>query len=717
MFIDKSFASKKLLKTKVDFASVDFETFSARNLKAVGTHVYMECPYFDVLCLGWAINQEPVQIWRPGDPFPKELKNHIERGGAMHAWHAMFERLAWIRRMSKYVEVRPEQWVCTMVRALACGFPGALAWAAPALRIAEEKDKEGAKAMRKLSKPRKIIRDERGHIKELIRWDREQWKRTYTTLEKYCAQDVVTERACGERLPYLPESEQKQYVYDQKIADRGIKIDTQLCDAAIKIVTDRTKELSDECREVCGFVPAQPVALKNWLNAQGLPVPDVKKETVEAALKRKDLSDNVRLVLTCRLEGGRSATAKFKSALLHLSADGTVKGARQFYGAHTGRWAGRGVQFDNLKRLDKKYEVMIDDVVEVVKKGESWLVESCYGNVMVPVSNCTRSMMIADRDTDLYVADFKSIESRMLAATSGQQSTLDQWELSDMGLGPDVYVKNGAELFNVTLDKVTSEMRYWGKIEELSLGYEGGCGALMRQTEKNNVYFRDIYSIVHKTADDRTRGWVDWLWDKMNEDWRGPPVHEKDWKGARYVVEKWRANNPMTVRFWRIMKYKSTQAVLKKGTVQEYRGIKFWYDAEFKMLVCQTLSGRCLYYPFAHIVGVPRKKDGLVEPELRAYYQHDKPRKFMRYHPYGGLITENIIQHEARDAMADKFQPLEKRGFQLRHTVHDELISQARRGTVTLDIFNTILEERLPWVPHCPLAVESWSGPRYKKSE
>lgn len=711
MFVDTAFAKRPSPKKKHDFASIDFETFAVRNLKLVGTHVYMDCPHFEVLCMGWALNYEPVQIWKPGDPFPKELKNHIARGGPMHAWHAMFERLAWLRKMSGYVEVNPSQWTCTMVRALACGFPGALEWSAKAMRITERKDKEGAKAMRKLSKPRKIVRDEKGKVIEVIRWDKEKWKRTYETLYSYCAQDVVTERACGQRLPYLPESEQRQYVYDQKVADRGIKIDTQLCDAAIKIVTTRSKELADECRETCGFVPTQPVAVKNWLNEQGLAVDNVKKETVEAALKLTDLSKDVRLVLTCRLEGGRSSTGKYKSALAHLSSDGTVKGARQFYGAHTGRWAGRGVQFDNLKRLDKKYEVMIDDVVDVVKKGESWLVESCYGNVMVPVSNCTRSMMVADEGYELYVADFKSIESRMLAATTGQQSTLDQWTLSDLGLGPDVYVKNASELFNVTLDKVTGDMRYWGKIEELSLGYEGGCGALMRQTEKNNVYFRDIYPIVYKTAEEHVREWVNWLWEKAGSG------HELDWKGARYVVEKWRANNPMTVRFWRIMKHKSIKAVMQKGTVQEYRGIKFWYDKEFKMLVCQTLSGRCLYYPFAHIVGVPRRRDGKIEPELRAYYQSDKPRRFIRYNPYGGLVTENIIQHEARDAMADKFAPLEKRGFQLRHTVHDELISQAKKGTVTLDIFNTILEEPLPWVPQCPLAVESWSGPRYKKSE
>lgn len=699
---------------KQDFASIDFETFGVRKLPIVGTHVYIEDPYFDVLCMGWAINHEPVQVWKPWEPFPKDLKRHIERGGMLHAWHALFERLVWNRRKAKHVKVDIRQWRCTMVRALACGFPGKLEFAAPALRVDARKDTEGAKAMRKLTKPRKIEYSVMGEIEKVHRWDREQWKATYDRLYSYCGQDVVTERECGDRLPLLPIDEERQYWFDQRVADRGIRIDTDLCQNAIRIVKTRSLELAAKSKKICGFNPSQPVKLKQWLNAKGLEVTDCKKETIENALKTPDLPSNLRTVLQCRLEGGRSSTSKYKSALVHLCADGTVKGARQFYGAHTSRWAGRGVQMDNLKRLDKKYLELIDDVVDTIKQGQSWLVESCYGNVMEPVSNATRSMIVADEDSDLYVADFKSIESRMLAATTGQESTNMQWMLSDMGLAPDVYEKNGAELFNVPIEKCTKDMRYWGKIEELSLGYEGGCGALTRQTEKTGVYFRDLYPIVVKTATPRTREWVNQLWKLAGSG------HEKDWKGARYVVERWRENNPMTVRFWRIMKALSIRAVAKKGTAQEYRGIKFWYDKRFQMLVCQCLDGGKLYYPFAHIVGKTTKNlkgETRVVPELRAYYQADKPRRFIKYNPYGGLLTENIIQHEARHAMSDKFAPLEKRGFRLLHTVHDELITQAKKNTVTLDIFNTILCGPLSWVPNCPLAVESWSGPRYKKGE
>lgn len=701
-----------------DFASVDFETFGDRDLSLVGTHAYMESQWFAPLCMGWAINYEPVQLWREGDPFPKDLRRHIERGGMMHAWHAMFERLAWLhwRRKTKNIpEVRREQWRCTMVRSLACGFPGALQYAAPAMRVKEIKDAEGSKAMKKLVRPRNL-RAIRKAIKlgetppDPERWDRDEFADLYKKMYRYCKQDVVTERACGKVLPLLPPDEEAQYVYDQIVADRGIRIDTDLCHAAVRAVTKRQKQLAERSQKLCGYGPTQPVAVKEWVNKHSkLEIENLKKETVEAALKRK-MPDNVRAVLTARLEGGRSSTSKYKAALVHICQDGTVKGARQFYGAHTSRWAGRGVQFDNLKRVDMKVD--LDELVEIVATGSSQLIDFWYGNVLEPVSNATRSMLVADEGHELFVADFKSIESRLLAHTTGQTSTNDQWRLSDQGKGPDVYVKNAARQFGVPIDKVTKDQRYWGKIAELLLGYEGGTVPLLRGTEKSSVKFRDIHDTLRKAANARIRDKVNFLWKKMGKG------NEKDWRAARYMVELWRADNPMTVKFWKQMRIQSINAVrFNKPT--EYRGIKFRYDDKFKMLVITTLTGKNLYYPFAHVVQVYNKVKKTTDWELRAYYYESNPkvRKFIKYNPYGGLITENIIQHEARHAMAEKFEPLEKRSFKLLHTVHDELIAQAKKGLRKLSDFTDILQSPSQYFVSCPLAVEAWSGPRYKKSE
>lgn len=700
------------LPPKEDFASVDFETRGVRNLKLVGTHKYFEDPWNGINCMGYAINYEPVEVWLPWKPFPGALRRHIERGGKMHAWHAMFERLCWQRHLQAVVEVQRRQWRCTMVRALACGFPGKLEHSAKALRVPERKDTEGAKAMVKLSKPRNASKLKKGSNEEPIWWDREEYAETYEKMYSYCGQDVVTERACGKALPLLPPDEEWQYWFDQVVADRGVRIDQDLAVNAIKIVETRQTEVQFESLEICGVTPNQPVPMRHWVNKKAkLNLPDLRKETVDATLLNKSLPKEVRKVLTLRKEGARSATAKFKSSLIHICDDGTVKGLRQFYGAHTGRWAGRSPSYDNLKRVDKDLDM--EDLVSAIKTGESWLVESVYDSVLEPISNATRSMIVADPDCDLYVCDLKSIESRVLADLSGQTSTNDTWRLSDAGQGADVYEQNAADWFNIHIDKVEKIHRNWGKIGELLLGFEGGTAPLIRGQVKNNLYFRDIYDVMYKTADAQMREKVSFLWRKMGTG------HEKDWRAARFVVEKWRRKNPMTVKFWKQMRLKSIECVdTKKDT--RYRGIRFHYNEQFRMLECHTGTGRCLYYPFARVV-TARDRYGKIEKQLRAQYQKKMPNggsKFVDYNPYGGLITENVTQHRARDVMSGRFRPLEKKGFNLLHTVHDENISQARKklGLTLSDYIETVAVAPR-WSPTLPVAVEAWTGPRYKKSE
>jgi DNA polymerase len=704
-------------RVTVDFASVDFETRSACNLKTKGVHIYFEDLTTDVMCMAWAINDGAVHLWIPGMPFPKPLRQHIRRGGRMNAWNAMFERLAWSIMVKKYKApiVKRKQWHCTMVRALACGLPGALEKAAIALQLGERKDMAGNKAMAKLSKPRKT---KDGTLKW---WTKAEYPHLYKLMYAYCKQDVVVERAAGNKLPDMPKSEWKQYSFDQLVADRGILIDQTLCKAAIKVVKDRQAELKKECIELTGFTPNQHVPFRGWVNAQlkGVKIPDVKGDlvldnlkaiTVENLMRAPNLPRKLRRGLQLRREGGRSSTVKYSAALNRLCRDGTAKGARRFYGAHTGRWAGAGVNFDNLKRVDMA-GLDLDELTAVIKTGDANLVESVYGNVLEPVSNGVRSMLIADPGHDLYVADFKSIESRLLAATTGQQSTNALWLLSDQGKGPDVYVVNAAGIFGIPVDKVGKPERYWGKIAELLLGYQGATRPLIAQQVKANIFFRDIYPTVWRLAGGQTREKVDFLWRKI-----GTKEHdnEKDWKAARCVVEDWRARNPSTVRFWRMMQICSINTVRFRNPTQ-YRGIRFHYDEHFQMLVITSMSGRNLYYPFARVVEARDPKGNKVW-ELRAKYMRDVKgfRGWVEYHPYGGLTTENIIQHEARDAMADRFESLEQLGFKLRHTVHDELISQAKKGT-PLKLFTDNLAVTPTWAPGCPIAVEAWHGPVYKK--
>lgn len=708
-----------------DYASIDFETQAVRNLRLVGAFKYMEDPHFQILCMGWAINDDEVRVWKAGEPIPGPLERHIARGGKIHAWNAMFERRAWMIGLSSWIQPNIRQWRCTMVRALACGLPAKLENAAIALRLEERKDMDGAKAMAKITKPKNALKMKKDATLKPTWYTPEEDPELFQKMYDYCGQDVVTERAVGMRLPYLSKDEEWQYAYDQFVADRGVPVDTELCRSAIRVAAVRRIELQERTQEICGLNPTQVQEIGRWVRQRGVDLPDLKKVSVSKVLNDPKTPKDVREVLQCRREAGKTSVGKYERVLQYVCLDGTVKGLRQFNGAHTGRWAGRGPQFDNLMRPTMKN---IDDVVSVVKTGESWLVESAYDNVMEAVANSVRSVIVApterldfdpelatdDTDNMLFVGDFKSIESRNLAFTSGQQSTLDQWQLSDEGKGPDVYVSNAADMFNVPLSKVSSDLRYWGKISELSLGYEGGVGALFKPTGESGARFRDIYEIMHKNASEEARDRVNWLWGKMGRAAiRGKEgVNEKDWRAARYVVERWRAKNPMSVKLWRGLLRASVEAV-KTGKPCSYRGITYRYEKDTQFLYCKLMSGRELKYPFAHLVVAPNMK-GEPELQLRAYYYNDKVHRFVKYHPYGGFLTENVVQAQSRDIMASRFKPLEKAGYHLRHTVHDEIITSGR-DTLTVEEFIRICTTPPKWAVGMPIAMEAWSGVRYKK--
>src|SRR5262252_8831055 len=51
----------------------DYETRSQAILKIVGAQRYAADSSSEVLCCCFAVNDEPVKLWRPGDPVPSEF--------------------------------------------------------------------------------------------------------------------------------------------------------------------------------------------------------------------------------------------------------------------------------------------------------------------------------------------------------------------------------------------------------------------------------------------------------------------------------------------------------------------------------------------------------------------------------------------------------------------------------------------------------------------
>lgn len=135
----------------------DIETRSKVDLKASGAWRYAADPSTDALCISYAVDDEPVQLWVRGDPVPVEFIEAARNPNwRLVAHNAAFERAIAHRILGPrygFPAIPPERYRCTLAMALACALPGKLEKLAEVLGLEQRKDAEGARLMRQLSRP------------------------------------------------------------------------------------------------------------------------------------------------------------------------------------------------------------------------------------------------------------------------------------------------------------------------------------------------------------------------------------------------------------------------------------------------------------------------------------------------------------------------------------------------------------------------------------
>jgi len=135
----------------------DIETRSTLDLTEVGVWRYAAEPTTGVWCVGYAIDDDPPQIWTPDQPIPEVF--FIAAGDpnwTVIAHNDQFETAVEQRILAlRYGWPLCPQHRCTMAMVLACALPGSLDDAAEALNSPFRKDAEGQRLMRKMARPRK----------------------------------------------------------------------------------------------------------------------------------------------------------------------------------------------------------------------------------------------------------------------------------------------------------------------------------------------------------------------------------------------------------------------------------------------------------------------------------------------------------------------------------------------------------------------------------
>lgn len=700
---------------------IDLESRSTVELRDANVYIYATDPTSDVWCAAWAFDDDEPELWWAGDVCPPAIADHVRSGGLISCFNANFERIMWREILGpRYNWPTPDlrQYRCVMVKCLAMALPAKLADAAPALGIDISKDAAGSRVMMQLAKPR---RPRKGENPNVIRWWNDDPEKLHR-LGEYCRTDVRVEQAIDARTLPLSAAEQELWFEDCLVNDRGVYIDQALCLAAKRVVAAAEDRLDKELAKltdyaVTGVSNAQQIT--TWLRSKGLDIPGIAKDVIEGLLVRDDLDPVVRRVVEIRQEGGKTSVAKIDAMLARRQADGRMRGNLQFHGAATGRWAGRGAQLQNLPRpsSDDDKQPMIEAILQ---SKDDRLIEAMYGNTLTVVSDCIRGMITAAPGNELIAADFASIESRVNAWLAGEQRKIKAFEDYDAGLGANVYILAAADVYNVPAASIKKGtlMYLVGKVVDLSLGFQGGPGALAKMAKNYGLDVATAAQSVRAAASDENI-------EKAEKGWEARGIKsgmtQTRWITAELIKLAFRDRNPAIVRLWKDLEAAAIEATANPGQ-QVTGGVtgKITYKRVGSFLFCRLPSGRVLTYPYPQLKSVKAPwtdqngqavfRDALVYKGVNSV-----TRQWQEQHFYGGLGDENATQAVARDCMVVGMKAVTDAGYPCVLTVHDEALSEVPAGFGSDEGFTAAMVQKAPWMAGLPLAAETWRGERYRK--
>lgn len=677
---------------------LDLETYhETENLRVVGSYRYAVGA--EVMLAAWAWGDDLPVVWdfTTGDHEVSELQALIDAADTVVVHNSSFERIVLHEQGIDLPFAKIED---TAVIALQHGLVKALDKLCPILGVpeSESKIKEGTKLITLFCSPCP-------KNWKLRRATAESHPDEWGRFKAYAAMDVVSMREVARRLPRwnCTPTERRYFELDQVINDRGFKVDVELATAARRAFDKLKNALAVRTKEITGGAissTTEVAKLVEYLQAQGLTIHDMTKDTVEGLLARDDIRPDLRELLEIRQQASLTTPAKFGSLLKAMSADGRLRGTLQYCGAaRTGRDAGRIYQPQNQIRTPDWFDELVQELVVIaLKEGVEDLL---WEDIADRVAFAVRGSMIVEDGCVMLAADLSNIEGRVLAWLAGEDWKVRAFADYDKGEGDEIYKITAGLILGKPAKEVTKDERQkYGKVSELSLGFQGAVGA-----------FRKMGGAMAEAMTD----------DEILE-----------------IVRPWRARHPRTKGLWYAMDAAARKAVDEPGVAFVVDKLTFdclTDDHGLTWLRLKLPSGRYLcylrpdtgFYACAVCDGSGVLTDNetcfecggkgvLGNGEFTYEGVDQKTKQWGARKTYGGSFVENATQAVARDVFFHGLVKAEEAGYPVILRVHDELVAEVPDdGTLTADGLAACMTILPRWASGLPLAAAGFEALRYRK--
>nr|DAU32577.1 MAG TPA: DNA polymerase I [Caudoviricetes sp.] len=641
--------------------NIDIETFSSINISKSGVYKYVESEDFEVLLFAYSIDGGKTEIVdiASGEKLSEDIIQALLDDNVIKwAFNAQFERICLSRflKLTKGTYLNPKSWRCTMIWSAYMGLPFSLEGVGKVLGLEKQKLIEGKDLIKYFCVPCTPTKSNGFRDRNFPYHDKIKWE----SFKTYNIRDVDTEKEIQCKLMKFPVPDfiWEEYHLDQEINDRGIKVDLDFVERVIALDDKVRTKLMSELQILTELEnPNSVVQLKGWLSEQGVETESLDKKSVKELVKVT--KGEVSKALALRMQLSKSSIKKYQAMKDVACEDNRCRGMFQFLGANrTGRFSGRNVQLQNLPRNTMKE---LFEVRSIIKNRNGDILELLYDNVPDILSQLIRTAFVPKENMKFYVADFSSIEARVIAWLAGET-----WREELFKKGGDIYCMSASQMFGVPVVKhgINGDLRQKGKIAELACGYGGSVGALTAM------------------------GALDM---GLKEDELKP------------LVLSWREANQNIVALWWAVDKAIKDAIVMKGLTRTH-GIEF--ECRSGLLRITLPSGRKLTYI------KPKIEINKFGCESVTYEGIGVAKKWERIESYGPKFVENIVQAISRDILIYALQNLSD--YNIVAHVHDEIIIEAPENTKLEDICGTMSQAPY-WAKGLILTADGYTCDFYMK--